>query len=68
MPRGLRRATWNTLLGIAAGIATAASLYSVWTRTQWNGIVAMGALLGLALIVQIYRMLRPKPIEPQVRP
>jgi Mn2+/Fe2+ NRAMP family transporter len=59
MPRGGRRWLWNSLLGLSAGVATLASLYSVWKRAGQVGIAAMAALLGLAIIVQIYRWFRP---------
>ncbi len=64
MPRGGRRIAWNSLMVIAATVATFASIYSVWDKTKWNGIIAMGGLLGLALVVQVYRWLRPaKPAD-----
>lgn len=59
MPHGGKRVVWNVLMIVAAGVATASSLYMVWSATKWNGMIAIGVLLGLALIVQIYRWARP---------
>ncbi|MEQ8790572.1 MAG: divalent metal cation transporter [Pirellulaceae bacterium] len=59
MPTGGKRLVWNVLMIVAAGVATASSLYMVWSQTKWNGMIAIGALLGLALIVQVYRWVRP---------
>jgi Mn2+/Fe2+ NRAMP family transporter len=63
MPRGGRRWAWNALLGVSAGVATAASVYSIWARTGRWGLAAMGALLALAVIVQIYRLLFRSPAD-----
>ena len=58
LPRGLRRWIWNLLMLVAAGIATAASLYVVYTKTNaafgsgWYGLGGVGALLLLVLIAQ----------------
>lgn len=59
MPRGRRRVVWNTLLCLAAGVASVASIYSVWRRAERVGVGALAALLTLALIVQLYRWVRP---------
>jgi Mn2+/Fe2+ NRAMP family transporter len=67
MPRGGRRVAWNVLMAIAAGVATVASLYMMWRKVrQWEPIavgallIAIGALLGLALLIQVYRWIRPR--------
>ncbi len=58
LPSGVRRWVWNLMMLIAAGIATAASLYVVYTKTNaafgsgWYGLGGVGALLLLVLIVQ----------------
>ncbi len=58
MPRGGKRVLWNVLMGVAAITATAASVYMVWLKVREKGLIAIGLLLGLALIVQIYRWIR----------
>lgn len=59
MPRGARRWTWNILMGIAATIATLSSAYMVKEKGGIAGIAAAGALVGLALLVQLIRWIRP---------
>ncbi|WP_146399411.1 divalent metal cation transporter [Pseudobythopirellula maris] len=55
LPRGGKRVAWNLLMGVSAGVATAASLYMVWLKAGQNGMIAIGALLALALVVQFTR-------------
>ena len=54
-PRGGARVAWNALMLPAAGVATVASLWSVWAKTQWNGIAAVGVFLALALVAHVRR-------------
>ena len=59
MPRGGRRIAWNVLMIVAAGVATASSGYMIWQgKHRMVGVIAVSVLLGLALIVQIWRMAR----------
>jgi hypothetical protein len=55
LPTGGRRVLWNVLMAVAAIVATVSSLYMVWVKVKYLGIIAIAALLGLALVVQIYR-------------
>ena len=59
LPRGARRWAWNILMGIAATIATLSSAYMVKEKGGMPGIAAAVGLLGLALLVQIIRWIRP---------
>ncbi len=59
LPAGGRRLLWNTLMGLAAGVTTVASLASVWLKAGWYGMAAVGAFLGAALIVQVARRGKP---------
>src|SRR5690606_33679486 len=59
MPRGLSRLAWNSLMFVAAGIATVSSVFVVWNKLGWGGIGAYIAFIALALIVGIARKLRP---------
>lgn len=52
MPSGGKRLLWNVLMVVAASIATVSSVYMVWLKTEWTGMYAIAALLGLALVVQ----------------
>ncbi|MGA0868135.1 MAG: divalent metal cation transporter [Planctomycetota bacterium] len=55
MPRGRNRVVWNTLMLIAAGLATGASLYSIQAKTGTTGMALLGAFLALAAIVHVRR-------------
>jgi len=55
MPRGFSRLAWNTLMFIAAGIATLSSVYVVWAKLGWGGISAYIAFILLAVIVGVVR-------------
>ncbi len=58
LPRGARRIVWNVLMLIAAGAATFGSVWVIWDKTKWKGIVGLGALLALALFVHVRRQQR----------
>jgi hypothetical protein len=61
LPQGSKRLVWNALMLTSAGIATAASLYVVFTKTQkafgsgWYGLGGVGLLLVAILIAQFTR-------------
>ncbi|MBI1369017.1 MAG: hypothetical protein GC162_10230 [Planctomycetes bacterium] len=55
MPRGGKRLAWNLLMIIAIGLALVGSMYSVWSKTHWVGLGAVGVFAGLALIVHFVR-------------
>ncbi len=62
LPRGGRRLVWNALMLLAASIATAASLYVVYTKTKgafgsgWYGLGGVGAILVIALVVHFTKV------------
>ena len=49
-PEGRSRWCWNTLMIIAAGIVTPASLYSAWSKAGWYGIGGIAAFVALAVV------------------
>ena len=57
-PEGGARLRWNTLMLLAAGIATYASLFSAWKKAGWYGLGALAAFLVLALVVGMGRKMR----------
>lgn len=57
MPRGGRRVAWNVCMGVAASLATAASLYMVWNKARYIGL---GAVAALALLVVIVHFAFPR--------
>jgi hypothetical protein len=50
MPRGGRRVAWNLGMGVAASVATAASVYMVWQKAQIIGLAVVAAI-ALSVIV-----------------
>jgi Mn2+/Fe2+ NRAMP family transporter len=54
-PRGRARAVWNGLMIVAAGVATFASLATLWKNLGWVGLASMGAFLALALGAHVLR-------------
>jgi hypothetical protein len=63
LPQGRHRVAWNLLMALSAGIAAYASIAMVWVKSGATGIAAIGVFLGLALLVQIARWLRPTPVQ-----
>jgi Mn2+/Fe2+ NRAMP family transporter len=55
MPLGGKRLLWNVLMVIATGIATLVSIWSLWSRLRWWGIVVFLAFIGLVLAVHFAR-------------
>jgi hypothetical protein len=43
------------LMVIATGIATLVSIWSLWSRLRWWGIVVFLAFVGLVLVVHFMR-------------
>ncbi|MHC4645497.1 MAG: divalent metal cation transporter [Planctomycetota bacterium] len=60
MPRGGKRAAWNVLMAIAAGLAAFGSIWSLWSKLKWLGISLFVGFVGLALVVHIVRSIRQK--------
>jgi hypothetical protein len=58
MPRGGKRAAWNTLMAIAASLAAFGSIWSLWSKLRWLGISLFIGFVLLALIVHIVRCAR----------
>jgi len=65
LPRGGKRVLWNVLMALSAGIATYASVAMVWIKAGQYGMIAIGLYLGLALVVQVLRSVRPPVIAPE---
>ena len=54
-PRGTSRVIWNTLMLIAAGAATFASVYSIHAKAGIAGLGGLGAFLVLVGVVHVLR-------------
>jgi Mn2+/Fe2+ NRAMP family transporter len=61
MPHGGKRAAWNTLMAIAAGLAAFGSIWSLWSKLRWLGISLFVGFVVLALVVHIIRSARKQP-------
>ena len=55
MPRGRSRIIWNTLMLLAAGAATGASIYSIEAKAGTTGMLGLCAFLALAAIAHFRR-------------
>jgi Mn2+/Fe2+ NRAMP family transporter len=55
LPRGANRVCWNALMLVAAGLATAASLWSIDAKTGWKGLAGLGLFLLTAAVVHLRR-------------
>ncbi len=54
MPKGFRRLVWNTLMFIAASLATVGSVFMVWTsKAGYYGVAALVGFTLVALLVGI---------------
>lgn len=58
MPRGAGRMAWNLLMAVATSFAALGSLWSVWSRAQWTGILAIFLFLALVGVVHLRRRRR----------
>jgi len=58
MAQGQKRIAWNSLMALAAGMATVCSLWSLWSNMGWTGIGVMGAFVLLVLVAHVLRSKR----------
>lgn len=68
LPRGGWRVLWNFLMALAAGIATAASLWVIWQNVGWPGLGFAAGLLLLTLVVQALRKPEQKDLSEKQTP
>ena len=61
LPKGGSRVLWNTLMGIACGLATVGAGWVIWDKSGWYGVAGVVALVALALYVQFTRS--PTPVS-----
>lgn len=55
MPRGGRRVLWNVLMALASGAAAFGSIWSLWSKLQWLGIILFIIFIALCIVVHIVR-------------
>jgi len=58
MPMGGRRIIWNVLMALAAGAASFGSVWSLWSKLQWKGIVILIGFIALCIVVHFVRKKR----------
>ncbi|MEZ5278490.1 MAG: divalent metal cation transporter [Opitutaceae bacterium] len=49
-PAGSRRLRWNLLMVLSIALATLGSLFSIWSKTRWTGILSLVGLIAVAAI------------------
>ena len=54
-PEGGRRLLWNVLMALAAGAAAFGSVWSLWSKLQWLGIILLVAFIVLVIVVHFAR-------------
>jgi Mn2+/Fe2+ NRAMP family transporter len=55
MPRGGRRVLWNVLMALASGAAAFGSIWSLWSKLRWLGIILFVAFIILCVVVHFAR-------------
>ncbi len=55
MPRGGKRILWNVLMTLAAGAASFGSVWSLWSKLQWLGIILLISFIALCVVVHFVR-------------
>jgi len=55
MPTGGKRILWNILMALASGAAAFGSVWSLWSKLQWLGIILLITFIVVCLVVHIAR-------------
>lgn len=50
-PKGAKRVLWNVLMGTACAAASFGSIWSLWSRLQWMGIILLGVFILVVIVV-----------------
>ena len=59
MPTGSKRILWNILMALASGAAAFGSVWSLWSKLRWLGIVLLVTFIVLCIVVHFARK-KPK--------
>ena len=54
-PRGGRRVLWNVLMALASGAAAFGSVWSLWSKIRWLGILVLISFIVLVVVVHYLR-------------
>ncbi len=57
-PKGGRRVLWNILMALAAGAAAFGSVWSLWSKLRWMGIILL--VVFIVVVVAVHRARSPK--------
>jgi len=55
MPTGGKRVLWNVLMALASGAAAFGSIWSLWSKLQWLGIILFICFIILCVVVHFAR-------------
>jgi len=55
MPTGARRILWNVLMALAAGAAAFGSVWSLWSKLRYLGIILLVGFIILCIVVHFAR-------------
>ena len=55
LPKGGNRIILNIAMGVALIAATIGAAWSIWSKVQWTGVIAVGIFIGLAIIAHFAR-------------
>jgi Mn2+/Fe2+ NRAMP family transporter len=59
LPRGGWRVLWNVLMGVSASLAAFGSVWSIWSKAGFYGLVGLGIFTGLVVATHFIRKRRP---------
>ena len=54
-PKGGRRVLWNVLMALAAGAAAFGSVWSLWSKIRWMGIILLVVFIVVVVVVHYAR-------------
>ncbi len=55
MPTGGKRILWNALMALASGAAAFGSVWSLWSKLRWLGIVLLISFIVVCVVVHFFR-------------
>lgn len=55
MPTGGKRILWNVLMALASGAAAFGSVWSLWSKLRWLGIILLVGFIALCVVVHFAR-------------
>ena len=62
-PKGGRRVLWNVLMALAAGAAAFGSVWSLWSKIRWMGIILLVVFIVVVVVVHYARQGKKPGIE-----